>query len=139
MRRRNIWPAMAVALSLSLISEGVRADEEVLESDWLELVRGFRDDTLGVTVVDIEEGEAEDPRTITLAIPKTEVGDPKTMEEVLVIGQMPEKPEPPEPLDISYEWLDDYDNDNYGLVIRLSKDTKWPIRLYLSSDAGFVR
>jgi hypothetical protein len=127
---------MAVALSLSLMSEGVRADEELLESDWLELVRGFRGDTLGVTVVDIQEGESQDPRTITLAIPKTEVSDPNVMEEVLVIGQMPEKSEP---LDISYEWLSDYDSDNYGLLIRLSKDTKWPIRLYLSSDAGFVR
>jgi hypothetical protein len=56
------------------------------------------------------------------------------MEEVLVIGQMPTKSEP---LDISYEWLSD--NDNYGLVIRLGKDTQWPVRLYISCDTGSAR
>ena len=49
------------------------------------------------------------------------------------------KPEEPEPLDITYEWVDDYDKDNYGLVIRLGKNTNWPIRLYMNSDPGFVR
>ena len=53
-----------------------------------------------------------------------------------MIGRKPEKPEP---LDISYEWLDDYDNDNYGLVIRLGKNSRWPIRLYLNSSPGFIR
>jgi hypothetical protein len=61
---------------------------------------------------------------------------PDTIEEVVVVGRRPEKPEP---LDISYEWLDDYDNDNYGLVIRLGKDSNWPIRLYLDSSPGYVR
>jgi hypothetical protein len=135
MHRKNIWPVAAVALSFSLVWGSVGAEEKPLQSDWLELVRGYRGDTIGVTVVDIEEGEAADPRTITLAIPKTEISDPNVMEEVLVIGKMPKKSEP---LDISYEWVSDYDSDNYGLVIRLSKDTEWPIRLYMSSDAGFV-
>ena len=74
-------------------------------------------------------------RTVTLAIPKSAMADPADIEEVVVIGRRPEKPEP---LDISFEWLDDYDSDNYGLVIRLGKDSNWPIRLYLDSAPGYI-
>lgn len=111
-----------------------QAEGEPLQSDWLELVKGYKGKNLGTELVEIEdEGET---RTITLAIPKTSMGDPDEIEEVVVVGRKPEKPQP---LDITYEWLDDYDNDNYGLVIRLGKNSRWPIRLYLNSDAGFVR
>lgn len=126
---------MAATISFSLLWGSVRAGEHILESDWLELVKGFRGNAIGATVVEIGEDTASDSHTITLAIPKTAISHPNVIEEVLVIGKMPTKPEP---LDISYEWLSDLDNDNYGLVIRLSKDTKWPIRLYMSSEAGFV-
>ena len=68
---------------------------------------------------EIEEGEDSGTQKITLSIPKSAISDPDMIEEVVVIGR---KPEEPEPLDISYEWLDDYDNDSYGLVIRLGKD-----------------
>ena len=54
-------------------------------------------------------------------------------------NQRPEKPEKPEPLDITYEWAADYNSDNYGLVIRLRRNTNWPIRLYMNSDTGFKR
>jgi len=109
---------------------------EPLQSDWLELVTGFRGETLGAELREIEDGEHEDGQKITLAIPKLAIGHPDNIEEVVVIGRKPEKSRP---LEISYEWLDDYDNDNYGLVIRLGKDSNWPIRLYLYSDTGFVR
>ena len=42
-------------------------------------------------------------------------------------------------MDITFEWVDDYDNDNYGLVIRLGRDTNWPIRLFMNSGPGFTR
>ena len=61
---------------------------------------------------------------------------PSDIEEVVVIGRKPAKPEP---LDISYEWVDDYDNDRYGLLIHIPKDSEWPIRLYINSSAGFTR
>ncbi|MBK6738859.1 MAG: hypothetical protein IPG64_13605 [Haliea sp.] len=43
------------------------------------------------------------------------------------------------PTRITYEWVSDTDPDNYGLVIRLSRNTNWPIRLYMNSDPGFIR
>jgi len=136
MRLKSCW--VAVVLGIVLIPLAVMAQNgtEPLESDWLELVKGYRGDTLGTELVEIEDGEVEGTQKITLAIPKTSMRHPDEIEEVVVIGR---KPEEPEPLDITYEWLDDYDNDKYGLVIRLGKNTRWPIRLYMNSDAGFVR
>lgn len=85
---------------------------------------------------EVEYGPEAGNRTVRLSIPKSSMSSPDEIEEVLVIGRRPDKPEP---LDISYEWVDDYDNDNYGLVIRLGKDSNWPIRLYIDSAPGYLR
>ena len=106
-----------------------------LESDWLELVKGHRGETMGVELREIEAGEEAGTHKVTLAVPKTAIEHPDAIEEVVVVGR---KPEEPEPLQIKYEWLDDYDNDNYGLVIHLGKGN-WPIRLYMNSTPGFTR
>jgi hypothetical protein len=123
-------------LPLSLMGQD---DPPPLQSGWMDLVKGNRDPSTGVEMREVEDAEAGLPRTLVLAIPKSSMNHPDTIEEVVVVGRKPEKPEKPEPLDITYEWLDDYDNDNYGLVIRLGKDTNWPIRLYLDSSPGYVR
>lgn len=135
MRTSRFCQLLALAL---LVAPGSMAQpgSDSVQSDWLELVQGYRGAEHGVQLVEIEEGEIAGTQKITLAIPKKAVGNPNVIEEVIVIGRMPEKPEP---LDITYEWVDDYDNDNYGLVIRLGKDTNWPIRLYMNSEPGFVR
>jgi hypothetical protein len=136
MRRSNDWKTIICTLLLVPLAALAQTDNEPLESDWLQLVKGYRGDTYGAQVREIEDGETSDTQKITVAIPKSAISDPDTIEEVVVIGR---KPEEPEPLDITYEWLDDYDNDNYGLVIRLGKDSKWPIRLYMYSNTGFIR
>jgi hypothetical protein len=130
----------ASACGLLLVSFGTLAqvDDSALQTDWMEFVKGARDSASGAEVVDVEEGGEDGVRTVTLSIPKTSVSDPAAIEEVVVIGQAPEKDEPGG-LNISYEWVSDYDEDNYGLIIRLSEDTNWPIRLYLNSSPGFVR
>lgn len=135
MRASRFCQLLALAL---LIAPGSMAQSgsDPMQSDWLELVKGYRGADHGVQLVEIEEGETADTQKITLAIPKKSVANPNEIEEVVVIGRMPEKPEP---LDITYEWVADYDNDNYGLVIRLGKDTNWPIRLYMNSEPGFIR
>jgi hypothetical protein len=127
------YPLVALALlSLSVLAA------EPIESDWLELVKGYKGATMGAEVMAVEEGESADTQKVTIAIPKEAIGDPNTIEEVLVVGRMPDKPEPPQPIPVTFEWVDDYDNDNYGLVIRLGKGN-WPIRLFMNSDAGFAR
>lgn len=106
-----------------------------MQSDWLELVKGYKGSTLGAELMEVEEGDTPGTQRITLAIPKRKGVNRETMEEVVVVGRMPDKPEP---LEIEYEWLDDYDNDRYGLLIHLSKDSQWPIRLYFNATDAFA-
>jgi hypothetical protein len=134
---KRFWQSVAYTLILLLGVPAV-ADDSAMHTGWMEFVKGSRDKDSGTEVVDVAEGEVEGSRIVTLAIPKKSVYDPAAIEEVLVIGKAPEKSEPLD-LDISFEWISDYDEDNYGLIIRLSEDTDWPIRLYLNSSPGFVR
>jgi hypothetical protein len=126
------WRSIIVALLLMpALGKG-----ESLQTGWMELVKGARDSAVGTELRAIEPGEKEGEQKITLSIPKSAIEHPDDIEEVLVVGRRREKFE--FPLDVRYEWLDDYDNDNYGLVIYLSGDSQWPIRLYLNSEAGFI-
>jgi hypothetical protein len=109
------------------------------ESGWLKLVKGARDSVLGARLVNIEDDESTDTQKLTLAIPKKSLANREDIEEVVVVGQQPEHPERTIPIEFTYEWVNDYDNDNYGLVVHLGKNSNWPIRLYLSSEAGFTR
>ena len=138
MRSRNFWQSTACTLLLSLAALAAHTAEDTVQTGWMELIKGSRDSTVGAEVVEVEAGDTADTQKITLAIPKKSIANPDDIEEVVVIGQRPEKPEKPEPLDISFEWLDDYDSDNYGLLIRLGKDSNWPIRLYLDSAPGYI-
>ena len=132
----TIWQSTISGLLLLLLVTLAQADDSAMQTGWMEFVKGARDSTVGAQLVEIEDGETADTQKITLAIPKESIGDPGDIEEVIVIGKAPEKSEP---LDISYEWVSDYDRDNYGLVIRLGRNTNWPIRLYLNSSPGFIR
>lgn len=124
--------AVLLSMSLAVLAEG---DAQPLQSDWMQLVKGYRDKATGVEMQEVKSGDTSGSRTITLSIPKSAINKPGDIEEVVVYGQRPEKPEP---LDISYEWVADYDNDNYGLVIRLGKDSNWPIRLFIDSSPGYI-
>jgi hypothetical protein len=125
---------VTLALFMPLLA-WAQSEPQPLQSDWLQLVKGYRDPATGVEMKDVEYGDTAGTRTVTLAIPKSAMNNPDDIEEVVVVGRRPEKPEP---LDISFEWLDDYDNDNYGLVIRLGKNSNWPIRLYIDSAPGYI-
>jgi hypothetical protein len=139
MLKSNYWCALVCAFLLILLPAALPAQTEEglsLQSDWMELVKGQRDSELGAEVRDVGPGEEAGTQKITLSIPKASVGNRDDIEEVLVVGRRPEKFELP--LKVQWKWLDDYDNDNYGLVIYLSEDSNWPIRLYLNSEAGFL-
>lgn len=125
---------LAGAVCLSALAV-VAQEGTSLESDWLELVKGHKGEAMGVELREIEGADDQGVQKITLAIPKTSIEHPDSIEEVVVVGR---KPDDPEPLNIKYEWLDDYDEDNYGLVIHLG-ESNWPIRLYMNSSSGFTR
>ena len=137
MFKSNYWRALACACVLLPAALTAQTEQGLsLQSDWMELVKGQRDSELGAEVREVAPGEVAGTQKITLSIPKASVGDRDEIEEVLVVGRRPEKFE--FPMKVEWKWLDDYDNDNYGLVIYLSEESSWPIRLYLNSEAGFV-
>ncbi|MFC1579053.1 hypothetical protein ACFL3Y_01545 [Pseudomonadota bacterium] len=136
MRSIHFRPGLLGLFLLIPLAVLAQEDNQPLQSDWIDLVKGYRDQDTGVEMREVEYGSEAGARTITLAIPKSSRINPDEIEEVIVVGRRPPKPEP---LDITYEWLDDYEDDNYGLVIRLGKNSNWPIRLYLDSSPGFVQ
>lgn len=138
MRSNRFLRSATAALSLSVLASIAHAASESTQTGWLELVKGSRGDIIGAELVEIEQGDTADMQKITVAIPKSSLHSPDEIEEVLVIGQKPPEAEKSKPIKFTYEWVADYDSDNYGLVIRLGKDTNWPIRLYMNSEAGFL-
>ncbi len=136
MMRHTIRTLIAVA-ALAPVS-GLAQEGTSLESDWIELVKGHKGETLGLELRDIQVNEDDGTRTVTLAVPKESIDDPDTIEEVVVRARGPQQAEAPPPLPVRFQWLDDYDADNYGLVIHLGEGN-WPIRLYLNSRPGYVR
>lgn len=133
----RLFKCRAAALALVLAAMTAGAQDNIQQSDWIELVRGHKDPATGLEVVEIDDEESPDTRKLILAVPKTSIGEPGDIEEVVVVGRRDERAAP-EPIEFTYEWVDDYDNDRYGLVIRIGKDSNWPIRLYMNSDPGFV-
>jgi hypothetical protein len=139
MRSHIFIQSTAAALFFSVLAGVAHSDSESMQTGWLELVKGSRGDIIGAELVEIEQGDTADMQKITVAIPKSSLESPGDIEEVMVIGQKPPEAEKSKPIEFTYEWVTDYDSDNYGLVIRLGKDTNWPIRLFMNSDAGFIR
>ncbi|WP_133300573.1 hypothetical protein [Seongchinamella sediminis] len=122
-------------LCLPLLSPLASAQEGTsLQSDWIDLVKGSKGKTMGVEVHDVQPGDTPGSRKVYIAVPKVSMGHPDEIEEVVVVGQAPEKSEP---LDIKYEWVYDYDDDNYGLILQLGEGN-WPIRLYMNSRSGYL-
>lgn len=130
--RQMLFTAAALLLSSGAAAQ---SSGKAMESSWLELVKGYRGDAMGAQLMDIEKNEADSTQTLTFAIPKTSMDNPDEIEEVLVIGKMPEKSEP---IEVRYEWVRDYNDDNYGLIIHLGSENIWPIRLFMNASQDIV-
>jgi hypothetical protein len=103
-----------------------------MDTGWLELVKGHRGDKVGAEVRDVRRDPATGERYVTVAIPKGSMADDSVMEEVRVVGRRPDKVEIDLP-EFETEWVDDYDNDNYGLLVRLKDGPETPIRLFFNA------
>jgi hypothetical protein len=122
----------ALLLSLWCVTAAAQPTTS-LESDWMELVRGHKGKVMGVEVRDIAPQDSDGVQRVTFAVPKSAVANPRDIEEVVVVGR---RPQAREPLKVRFEWLEDYDSDNYGLVVHIG-ESSWPLRLYLNSAPGF--
>ncbi|QFU76606.1 hypothetical protein EY643_13590 [Halioglobus maricola] len=135
----KIYTLVTAASLLAFASLAPTQEATSLQSDWLEFVTGHKGETLGVELMSIEPGATQGTRKVTLAVPKDAIADPDAIEEVMVYGTMPDQAEPMElPFEVQYEWLRDYDNDNYGLVIHIGEGN-WPIRLFMNSAPGYTK
>lgn len=106
-----------------------------METDWLELVKGHRDGKSGAEVMEVKADPASGQHTVMIKVPKVVMASDYDMEEVRVVGQAPEKAEMPDLLpELETEWIDDYDNDHYGLLVKLKSGQKIPFRLFFSAD-----
>ena len=133
MKNGYVSALMGLALLLPALS---LAEDQMTETDWLPLEEGYTGSALGAQIRKIEKDDATGGQKLTITIPKIAISHPDVMEEVVVVGQAPQERGPLFDFKYEYEWLDDYDNDHYGLVIRVGKDTNWPIRLFMHSDDG---
>jgi hypothetical protein len=133
MKNRNIRVLTGLALLLPTLC---LAQNQMTETDWLEIVEGYTGSAVGAQIRKIEKDDATGGQKLTITIPKIAINRPDVMEEVVVVGQAPEDRGLLFDFKYEYEWLDDYDNDHYGLVIRLGKEANWPIRLFMHSDDG---
>lgn len=104
------------------------------ETDWLELREGYRGRVIGEKVERVEKLDNQDGQRVTLSIPKSAIKNTDNIEEIVVVGKAPKKDQKPNKLKIRYEWVDDYENDYYGLIITLGEATNVPIRVYFKGD-----
>ena len=106
-----------------------------LQSDWLELVKGHRDGKTGAQIMQIDRDPGTGQQTVMVKIPKASMQDDSDVEEIKVVGQAPQKREMPDLLpEMETEWVDDYDNDHYGLLVKFREDQKTPFRLFFSTQ-----
>lgn len=105
-----------------------------LESDWLPLVTGERCDKSGAEIMSVSQHPETNHHRVLVRIPKAQLGEDPTMEEVRVVAKAPEKLQLANPFpELETEWVDDYDNDHYGLLVKLTSDQAVPIRLFFST------
>jgi hypothetical protein len=115
-------------LSILLFSLNLQA----LETGWVELIKGSIDKNTGSAIRDIIKPDKEGKTTVIVAIPKTAIQDVQN-EEIVVYGKSLDKTDGNSMINVSYEWLTNYEQDYYGLLIKFGKSPMLPVRFYLKS------
>lgn len=125
----------ACSLSLSVGSAAIaQTVSPGMETGWMDLVKGHIDDDMGAEVHEVSADPETGERRVIVRIPKEALEDESMMEEVTVYGRAPDKMEIDLSLpDLETEWIDDYDNDYYGLLVRLKDGPETPIRLFFNA------
>ena len=121
---------LAFAASLAILSPALCAQE----TDWLELKEGYEGKKIHAKVhrIKLPELGGDGGQHVTVSIPKDELESTDKVHEVVVVGQRDGKEEVLP--GTRYEWAEDYENDNYGLIIKLDEMQNFPIRVYLKDD-----
>lgn len=102
------------------------------ETGWIEKEVGFEDKATGAKLKSIETAAETGEQLITIAIPKKTITSKEGIEEIVIIGHRPKETEFKIPF--SYEWAKDFEGDYYGLVLKIGKDTQYPIRIFFRDE-----
>ncbi|MFA5629900.1 MAG: hypothetical protein WC997_00195 [Porticoccaceae bacterium] len=105
-----------------------------LQTDWIEPVQGYEEGALKAKLRAREVSPADGNTTVTISIPKSSLSDREAIDEVIVYGKQDDQSEPE--LEIRHEWVADYDQDNYGLVLYLGKNGNIPLRLFFRDQGN---
>lgn len=122
----NFAPWLLVAFVVSHVGA---AD---LQTEWIDPAIGSTEPTLGARIQSIEELPDSAGQRLVIEIPKTSLEHRDDIPEIVITAQRSNRTE--WQLDIPHAWLEDYDNDNYGLVLYLGRQHKLPLRLHFKTD-----
>jgi hypothetical protein len=107
-----------LTLLLLITASGAIGQQNTLETDWLPLVTGERCEKSGAEIMGVNRSAESGRQEVLVRIPKVRLGEDPAIEEVRVVAKAPEKFELQNPFpELETEWVDDYDNDHYGLLV----------------------
>ena len=116
-------------LSALIVAANAQAPSSGDSTGWLTTDPGSKDNTSGAQVISVDTEDRV--TTIELEVP---VSNPAALEEVTVIGRQPDQPEEDLEQIRQAEWLQAYENGNYGLRIHLNTPPGFEFRLQFSND-----
>ncbi|KJS04594.1 MAG: hypothetical protein VR73_14330 [Gammaproteobacteria bacterium BRH_c0] len=119
-------------LSLLALLAVLPAHAAELKTEWIEPREGFAEQTLGARIKSVETMPGDQGQRVTIEIPRGSMTEEESMQEIVVTARQPDQSE--SEIEVRHEWVKDYQNDFYGLVLYLGKNSNLPIRIYLKSS-----
>lgn len=103
-----------------------------LQTEWIEPTAGFSEQALGARIKSIEAMPGDEGQKVIIEIPRESMTQEESMQEIVVTARQPDQSE--SEIKVRHEWVKDYENDFYGLVLYLGKNNDLPFRIYLKSN-----
>jgi len=119
-------------LALIFVSFAGAAMAAELRSEWIEPNVGSSESLLGARIHSIEDLPDAAGQRVVIEIPRESLQYRDDIPEIVITARRRDSTE--WQLDIPHEWVSDYDNDHYGLVLYLGRDQNLPLRLFLKTD-----
>lgn len=122
-----------VLAAVAAILLPAQAEEEV-KTEWIEPVAGFRESALGARLGLVETLPDDQGTRVTIEIPREAIADTDDIHEIVVTGRGPGGGGDERELSVRHQWVSNYDEDHYGLLLYLGGEDNLPLRLYFKAD-----
>lgn len=110
------------------------AQAEEIQTEWIEPVTGFRESALGARLGLVETLSGGRGTRVTIEIPRGAIADTDDIHEIVVMGRGPGGDGDERVMSVRHQWVSNYDEDNYGLLLYLGGEDNLPLRLYFKAD-----